>query len=39
MTATDVAQGSLIVIVRVSLLHPADFIELAFKQQMQVQAQ
>jgi phage tail sheath protein FI len=39
MTAADIAEGSLNVIVRVSLIQSATFIELAFTQQMQVQAQ
>ncbi|HEY4358384.1 MAG TPA: hypothetical protein VGN16_21740, partial [Acidobacteriaceae bacterium] len=35
MTATDVLQGYMIVQVALQLVHPAEFIELTFKQSMQ----
>jgi phage tail sheath protein FI len=33
MTAMDVVQGSMIVQIRLQMIHPAEFIELTFKQQ------
>jgi phage tail sheath protein FI len=35
MTGTDIVEGNMIVLVAVAVTHPAEFIELIFKQQMQ----
>jgi phage tail sheath protein FI len=35
MTGADIAEGNMIVLVAVAVTHPAEFIELTFKQQMQ----
>ena len=35
MTGTDIVEGNMIVLTAVAVIHPAEFIELTFKQQMQ----
>jgi hypothetical protein len=35
MTAQDILDGVLLVTVQVAVIHPAEFIEITFQQQMQ----